>query len=368
VDREGAVALTDLATGWTIPRLLDFEVVRDAGDLYTHSPVGAPSRPSLFLGARLVHGGPLRATVETRWSIPVTGALRPAPPGQHDGAGADATGDVTVSVYFTLDAEAPFVRVRVRGMNGARDHRLRALFGSGILGGEEYADAAFAALRRTPIVVEPEEEAMEAPPRTAPLHRYVSLFAPSVGVTLFSDGLAEYQTTARGEFAVTLVRAVGQLSRNDLPERPGHAGWPVATPGAQSVGPFAGEFALLVHGPRSPETIDLVARTADDVLLPLRGTTLRSALAVPAPTRGVELRGRGLALSAIKDSGDGSWLVLRCVNLTDAPVRGEWQMGIEIGEARLARLDETPLESLPVRDDAVTFTAPPRATITVLVR
>jgi alpha-mannosidase len=368
VHRDGIVELTDLTTGWRVASLLDFEVVRDSGDLYTHSPVGGPTRPAVFRGADLVHGGPLRATIETRWSIPVTGAVRPLPVGQEDGAGPEGTGEVRVVVRFTLDAESPFLRIRVRGVNSARDHRLRAVVRTGILGGEEYADAAFATLKRSPIVVEPEDEAIEKVPRTAPLHRWVSLYAPSVGVTLFSDGLAEYETTPAGEIAVTLLRAVGQLSRNDLPERPGHAGWPVATPAAQSLGPFASELALLVHGPRSPETIDAIAHTADDVLLPLRGTTLRSALAIPAPTRGVELRGRGLALAAIKDSEDGAWLVLRCVNLSDAAVRGEWQLGLEIREARLARLDETPLEPLTVRADAVSFTAAPCAAVTVLVR
>ena len=33
------------------------------------------------------------------------------------------------------------------------------------------------------------------PPPTAPLHRYVSLFDDARGVTVFSDGLAEYEAT-----------------------------------------------------------------------------------------------------------------------------------------------------------------------------
>jgi 2-O-(6-phospho-alpha-D-mannosyl)-D-glycerate hydrolase len=370
VDDAGAVALTDLATRRRVPSLLELEVVRDSGDLYTHSPVGVPVRAGVFGGARVVHGGPLRATLETRWRIPVTGPLRPLPPGQSDGAvpARSSDGEVELSVRFTLDAEAKFLRIRVRGVNGARDHRLRAVFATGLVGAEQYADAAFAVVPRAPIVVEPDEAAVELPPPTAPLHRYVSLFTPGAGATLFSDGLAEYQATAAGEIAVTLLRAVGQLSRNDLPERPGHAGWPVATPGAQCVGRFEAEFALLAHGPRSSDTLDTIARTADDVLLPLGGATLRSALAVPAPTSGVELRGRGLVVSAIKDSEDGEWLVLRCVNLTEDRVDGEWRLGIEIAKARLARLDETPLEALAVRADAIAFTAPPRAIVTILAR
>jgi len=38
---------------------------------------------------------------------------------------------------------------------------------------------------------------------------------------------------------VTVLRACGELSRIDLPERPGNAGWPTHTPEAQCIGPFA---------------------------------------------------------------------------------------------------------------------------------
>jgi hypothetical protein len=75
------------------------------------------------------------------------------------------------------------------------------------------------------------------------------------------------------------------------------------------MGPFAAEVALFPHGPRTGETIDLIERTADDVLLPLTGTTLRSAIADYPATAGLELEGRGLAFSSAKESEDGDWLV-----------------------------------------------------------
>ena len=100
--------------------------------------------------------------------------------------------------------------------------------------GRSWADAAFGSVRRVPVVVSDDERRVEAPPPTAPLHRYVSLFGADRGVTVYSDGLAEYEAEPTGDVAVTLVRSVADLSRNDLPERPGHAGWPVPTPEAQN--------------------------------------------------------------------------------------------------------------------------------------
>jgi mannosylglycerate hydrolase len=245
---------------------------------------------------------------------------------------------------------------------------MRAVLATGVRGARVWADAAFGAVERRPIVVPAEDARRETPPPTAPLHRYVSLYAADRGATVYSDGLAEYEATEAGDVAVTLLRAVGELSRNDLPERPGHAGWPVPTPESQSLGPFQAMLAIMPHGPRDAATIDAVERAADDVLLPLAGTTLRAALSVPEPTRGVALEGAGLAFGALKPSEDGAWTVARCVNLTDDPVRGRWTFAFPVSEARLARLDETPLGALDVEGESVAFDVGPRGVVTVLAR
>jgi alpha-mannosidase len=231
-----------------------------------------------------------------------------------------------------------------------------------------WADAAFAIVRREPLVVSDTEAAIERPPATAPLHRYVSLFNESSGATVFSDGLAEYEARVDGTILITLVRGVGDLSRNDLPERPGHAGWPSPTPAAQCLGAFEARFAVLPHDVRSAETIDAIERAADDVLNPLVGTALRSALEIPAPVEGVRLVGTGLAFSTTKQSEDGEWLVLRCINLLDDDVAGEWHLPFDVAEARLARLDETVIGELEALDRAVHFRAAPYAIVTILVR
>ena len=203
---------------------------------------------------------------------------------------------------------------------------------------------------------------------TAPLHRYVSRYSAEAGATVYSDGLAEYEALDDGTVAVTLVRAVGALSRHDLPERPGHAGWPAETPLAQSIGPLQAELALAPHGPDTPSQRHEVECIADDVLLPLTGRTLRSNLAAPTTAGGLTLEGEGLAFSAAMPAREQGWIVLRCVNRFDTEVIGRWRAQRSIAEAKLARLDETPLASITVQSDAVEFTAPPRAIVTLLVR
>jgi hypothetical protein len=354
VGADGAVALTSVETARRVAPLITFVDEADCGDLYTSSPRARDHRVE-FRGVRRTHRGPLRGELELRYRIVAAGRGR-------------AAVDVELAVSLTLDADAPFVRVAVRGDNRLDDHRLRVVFGTDVIDGAAWADAAFGPVRRESVRIADEEARVELAPASAPLHRYVSVFDRAAGCTVFADGLAEYEVLAHGEIAVTLLRAVGELSRPDLPERPGHAGWPVATPGAQCRGPFAGDFAIMLHGPRLPATIDAIERAADDVLHPLAGSTLRSALRVPGPVRGVELVGPGLAFSALKESEDGEWLVLRCINLRDEPTAGEWRLPFAAAQARLARLDETPISDLACRDGVVAFGVRPRDVVTVLVR
>jgi alpha-mannosidase len=363
---DGTISVAASDASWTIAKAIAIEDVGDRGDLYTHSGFGTVRIENRFLRARLVHSGPLRGEIETRWRIVVASAAdRRLAGARKEVSGA---GFVDLRIRLRLDAGTPFLHLHLDGINGATNHRLRLRLRTGIANPAVHADAAFGPVRREPVVVSDEERRIEAPPPTAPLHRYVSLFDATRGATVYSDGLAEYDADAAGDVAVTLVRSVGDLSRNDLPERPGHAGWPVATPEAQMLGPFGAEVALFLHGPRSSETVDRIERTADDVLLPLVGSTLRSAIADYPRTAGLELNGRGLAFSAAKESEDGDWLVLRCVNLTDDRVNGTWQLPFEPREANLARLDETPLGAAELSGRSVSFVAQPRAVVTVIVK
>jgi hypothetical protein len=352
--RTGDVVLESDAGARRIPSLLRVVDEEDVGDSYTPAPRPRAHRVECR-GARIVHRGPWRGELLLRFDVRTpTRTMRAA--------------DVEIDVHLVLDAAAPFLRIDLRGENRARDHRLRLHVATDVRAVETWADAAFGPVRREPIAVTPAEAAIELPPPTAPLHRYVSVFDDRAGFTLFSDGLAEYETLDDGALAVTLLRAIGELSKNELPERPGHAGWPSAIPAAQCLGPFAASFAVLPHGPRTAATIDTIERTADDVLLPLTGDSLRSALAVPAPVVGIELIGTALGFSACTESEDGEWLVLRCTNLSDAEAAGAWRLPWRPHEARRARLDETIIGRLETHGAEVPFRAGPREVVTILVR
>ena len=347
-DARGRITLTDSVEKRTIRGLLEWESRADVGDLYTPAIRGRKLTPRL-LKTGVAHRGPLRGVVQQTWRL------------------AGKKEHVDLTVQLVIDADSRVVRIIVLGDNQAFDHRMRLIVRTGVSKSETFADAAFGSVPREPIEVGAKNTAAEKPVPTAPLHRYVSVFDPKRGATLYSDGLTEYETV-RGGIAVTLLRCVGELSRNDLRERPGHAGWPAPTPEAQNLGSFEAELGLMLHGPRTDATIDLIERTADDVLHPITGDTLRSADGHEWMNSGVTLEGTGLAFSTMKESEDGSALVLRCTNLLDAPVAGSWQLPMQVGEAWLTRLDETPLTKLTAAGDRIAFQAPPRGVVTILVR
>jgi mannosylglycerate hydrolase len=348
-----ALRLNHPVDGRTIERFIGFEDAADRGDSYTPSIRGERSIARL-VSVEIRQEGPLIAEIAARWRF-------------------DDSDDVDIEAIVAVRAGSPLVFIRVEGENRRIDHRLRIRISTGCHTDSAWADAAFGAVRRTTLSsdarAEPEEGSVrEIPQPTAPLHRYVSLFDGERGATIHSDGLAEYEHLADGTIAVTLLRAIGELSRSDLPERPGHAGWPAPIPAAQSIGSFAAEFALHLHGgDRSPAVVEEIERASDDFLLPLAGETLRSALTVPEDVSGFHLEGEGLAFSAARVSESGDSVVLRCVNLLDVGTDGAWHLPRPPVEARRARLDESPGEAIASDGTAVRFRAGPREVVTILV-
>ena len=351
VDEQGTVHLLDLLTGREVDRLVTLEQTAEAGDLYTPGPRRPLPNPTVRR-VRLVHRGPLRGEIAVDVDLSATKSGRRG----------------RCRIALQLDADLPVVRIAIDGDNRAGDHRLRLRLASALAGATTLADAAFHPVTRQALDISDAEERTEHLVPTAPLHRWVTRFTPGAGVTVISDGLAEYESFDDGAIAVTLLRAVGVLSRADLPERPGHAGWPADTPAAQSIGPFAARLALAMHGPDSLVQRDAIQTLVDAVLHPIVGETLRSNLLEDVECGGLELHGAGLTFSAAAPAQREGWIVLRCVNQRDEHVRGRWTLNRPVREAVRSRLDETSLDSLEVDGHSVSFDAAPLDVVTVLLR
>jgi alpha-mannosidase len=367
VDAAHTVSLTQ--GGRTISDLLWLETQRDAGDSYTPSLRGTVERLHC-LSATLVHAGPLRALVRLTWA---TGASSSAPVGARVPRRVTARARVRATTDLVIDAASPIVACHISGHNRRRNHRLRLVWRTDVADGEIWADAAFGPVRRfTPSAHRPAPSALtETVVPTIPMHRWVSHLSPISGAAMFSDGLAEAQVEPH-RLSLTLVRAVGALSRNDLPERPGHAGWPAATPEAQCIGPFEARTALLLHDAWSDATVRQLYEASDALLLPLVGRSWRdldSRRSGPA-CAGPALSGEAFVMSAVTVAEtDANTIVLRAVNVTNQQAPGAWTMP-DRGPWLVTpcRLDETPTGESYQSDAHIGFVAAPRALVTFSVR
>ena len=351
------------ALGW-------LESVTDAGDTYTPSlrgdaTVGAWSAPAPAAHGPLFAAWQVAASIERpRASVlPAT-----APPGEVVYGAAQVT--VTATATLALTAGTEWLEVTIRGENSAGDHRLRWILPlpEGINSTQLLADAAFGAVDRETMQSTSTEWHAESRLPSAPLHRWLCLSDTTYKLGVISDGLAEYELLPSGHLAITLVRAVGELSRRDLPERPGHAGWPQSTPLAQSRGAFEARFALLMLPSDHSAAVALLAEASDDFLTPVTGDTWRGVAAPLQDFPGLTLEGDGLTFSAAKLSEDGEWLVLRCVNQRGAVVKGTWFLPRTATEARRSRLDETPGDNLRQTGNRIQFEAAPYAVSTLLIK
>src|SRR5438132_1287421 len=226
LEPSGALALHDRRTGERFFDVLRLEDGGDAGDTYSYCP---PSRDRVVraAGPRKVRrgaAGPLIAGIEVRLQMSCGTGVR------------GKRGRVSVRLVITLHADSPVVRCILDVDNQATWHRLRARVPTNLSGVPAVAAAAFGTVARAPVAVHAADYPLETPVATAPAQRFVAVADGRRGLALLTPGFFEYEWTRRGDLVLTLLRAVGELSRGDLPTRPGHAGWPTATPPAQCLG------------------------------------------------------------------------------------------------------------------------------------
>jgi len=327
------------------PGLLEILGVTDRGDTYTFCPDGRERvlSPTGSVNRRVISSGPLYGALEATWSV------------------RTGTGPIDLRLTVQVFAASPIVRCRLHLGNQAQDHRLRVALPLGLDGEPFTTGAQFGTvLRDRPDL---EGSPLEAGVATVPVHRYAAATRDHRGLAFMAPGFFEAEWLD-GNLHVTLLRSVGQLSRNDLDTRSGHAAWPQATPLAQCLGGSTVAFALA--------PIDAVADIPalwEDAFVPLQPVWLRDATDLTAPADSIELDGEGLVLSTMKPAEEGDGIVLRCFNATAHAVQGTLRFGRPRSRAVRVRADEQePVAvSLGNAGRTLTFTAAPHAWVTLVV-
>src|SRR5438874_1018506 len=232
----GALALHDRRSGQRFTDVLRVEAGGDAGDTYSYCPPAGDrvSRAAGPITVRRLAAGPLVAALETTFEMRARNGVTQRR--RAKSVAQSRPGSVHVRLVATLHADSPVVRCIIDVDNQATWHRLRARVPTGLAGTTAVAGTAFGTVARPAVAVPTAAYPLETPVRTAPAHRFVAAAGGPRGIALLAPGFFEYEWTPGGDLLYTLLRSVGELSRGDLPTRPGHAGWPTATPLAQCPG------------------------------------------------------------------------------------------------------------------------------------
>lgn len=243
--------------------------------------------------------------------------------------------DCPLSISLTLDAHSPRLDMEIEFENLAEDHRLRAIFPTGIVSDSLVSDGQFMLNRRSLDHVTNADWAQ--PPTDAfPQQEFSWVNDHDGGLALLAQGLPELSArrNSAGEVSleITLLRAVGWLSRDDFADRKcSNAGPTLYTPDAQCLGTHRFQLSLL------PFQGDGVAAGVKDesarwrTPLPCRQGV--AALAKPSSKGLISGLSSRVGLSSLRTNSQGNGLLLRLYNLGDESLEETLHTEFDIEEA-----------------------------------
>ena len=358
---DGTLTILDRQTGVRYQGLHRLVDEGDAGDEYNFSPPALnpqPPDPVRNFGSTVAETGPLRARLEARFDFAVYEGLGP-----DRAARSDRETKLPIHLTLSLEADTARLDVEMEIINRTPDHRLRVHFPLPFQVSESAADTPFHVTRRPVIGPRRDPGAAEIELPTYPMWSFTDVSDGRAGLALIADGLHEYEVLPGNpqELALTLLRSVGWLSRDDLTTRTGHAGPEMETPGAQVMGGHRLRYSLYFHeGDWERGAVWRMAESTLTPLVPGRGPT------VTTPVPRIELSPDSIQMTALLPRRQG--YDLRLLNASDAPHEATIELQPQPAEASAVTLAGDPLAPLAVGDGAVRLSLPAWGIATLRVR
>ena len=352
---DGTLTLLDKRDGHRYTGLNRFLDGGDCGDEYNYSP---PAEDR-FISAKLkrVNGtfGSVRQSLELEMFLAIPASLVP------DRKSRSRKSLTTrISTLITLSSGIPRLDIRTSLENNARDHRLRVHFPAVFPSGTGSHDGHFEVVDRTLDLPAFDDSWIEQPRPEVPQRAFTDVSDGSHGLMLANRGLPEVEVfknrLGNAEIALTLLRCVGWLSRDDFPTRKGNAGPSLETPGAQMPGKWTFDYSVIPHLGNWQSAYGL----AYAFETPLRAVSTGLHVgALPPAGSFLETSPEAFVVSAVKRSVDQrGWLVRGC-NITGEALSvmlKPWRPFkkvelVNLAEEKLALLkpDKTGRVTIPVR-------------------
>ncbi|MDD5483341.1 MAG: glycoside hydrolase family 38 C-terminal domain-containing protein [Kiritimatiellae bacterium] len=340
-----------------------FENMADVGDEYNYAP---PEKDSAVNSDKIPHAWepvrmePLMAGFKIRTELPLPRAIDAERKGR-----STETVNCLLETVATLDAVSRRVDFTTRFINNAQDHNLRVLFPSGARKASfSEALGAFDVVRRPIAAGKRGPNSVEDPPSRHPMDGFVDVADKNGGLLVCGAGLHEYEVKDDGErtIAVTLLRAVGWLSRPDIKTRNNDAGPSLPAPGAQCPGEHVFRYCLVPHDGDWEDCQGW--REVMDFLHPVRCLTLpitapafegnRSVIpsqnqSLPESASLLSIEPAAMILSAVKKAEDRDCLIVRAWNIGAKTVAARFVFARKVRQAYRINLAEKRLKRLALQ-------------------
>ncbi len=370
---DGALSLLDKRNGRLYSGMNRFVDGGDCGDEYNYSP---PARDRLVDRPQVlaihIHNGPVQQQIEVRLRLETPASLSE----DHRGRSPRCLPTIILT-RLALTQGTPRLDICTEVDNPSCDHRLRVHFPTGLRSDTAVYDGHFQLISR-PVDLPAWDESWAEPPRPeVPQRAFTGVWeAGKGGLVIANRGLPEVETLRNPqdgtlEVALTLLRCVGWLSRDDFVTRKGHAGPMLATPDAQMIGRHRFEYAIIPSPETDPQAglAQIQQAYAFNALPRVKTTGLHAGL-LPAQGSLVEVTPGEFIISAIKASKDGRGWIVRGYNISQEDVGVKirpWKIHDRVERVSLSEemlQEQSQLLSQAI-DGSVTFSARPNEIITI---
>jgi alpha-mannosidase len=232
---EGVISVTDNRTGQVYTGLNRFVDGADVGDLYNYCP---PER-DLLATARIKKFEVINQNTSQRLIIHYSLNI-PAGIANNRKSRSRETINIPIASTISVVTSVPRIDIHTEIENQAFDHRLRVHFSAPFFSSHSIQDGHFEIVER-PLGIPDYAESWEEPPRPeVPQCQFTIIHNDHSSLTIANRGLPEVEVfkneAGNAELALTLLRCIGWLSRDDLKTRKGHAGpMGISTPDAWEI-------------------------------------------------------------------------------------------------------------------------------------
>jgi mannosylglycerate hydrolase len=355
IQPNGSLTIKETKTGAIFDQLNVFEEGGNAGDEYDFSP----PREDVISTTRkttpdisVVHNGPIFATVKISYVIEF--------PEDTDVNGRSIEmKPSTIVSYVTVNRYEDRVDVKIVIDNTVKNHRIRALFDTGIQTKTHIADQQFGTIRRENYLEQVEyweqENWEEKYYPMYPQQKFVAVSDDQIGLSILNKGLPQYEILNgdKPTIALTLLAGTDYMGKQDLVDRPGRrSGLHVETPDSLLLGKQEMEYSIIPHP--GNEVVANIGRKANEYTTPFVTVPVeRPSELAPLNDRCtfIRLDEVNMAISAVKKCENDNSLLLRIYNTTNQPIDSA---KVEINRdyfksIKLVDLNETPITDTDAR-------------------